>query len=293
MESSEKTKEIVRLYQSNCTLSQIAKKLRPLSREKVKLILQENGISLRRTTTKKINEKYFDVIDTPNKAYFLGMLFADGCVYEMNGRIAGFRITLKKSDRIIVDEFAKSIESDYKVSDLIRSDCEDQVSTAITNFHLAKRLNELGCTPRKSLTAKFPTLPDSMLPHFIRGYYDGDGSISSSHKHYVYPCVTMCASLEFSNHISELFKTLGITSHVYFCRNIWKIAFYKRNAMKLLDYIYTPGEFCLPRKHNRYLFFKQYYDHNGYGKIWRPLRQKAWSDFRAEELRAHATIISR
>ena len=58
------------------------------------------------------------------------------------------------------------------------------------------------------------------------------------------------------------------------------MSFNKRNAMLFMNYIYQGANFSLERKYNRFLFFKQYYENAGYGKIWRPIRQKAWNELK-------------
>jgi hypothetical protein len=51
---------------------------------------------------------------------------------------------------------------------------------SVCNQHFSESLNLLGCVPNKSLILKFPTfnqVPDNLIRHFIRGYFDGDGCI--------------------------------------------------------------------------------------------------------------------
>lgn len=57
-------------------------------------------------------------------------------------------------------------------------------------------LTALGCVERKSLTLQFPMLPSSLNPHFIRGYFDGDGSICID-KRYGTPTVSLVGNPEF------------------------------------------------------------------------------------------------
>ena len=48
---------------------------------------------------------------------------------------------------------------------------------AIDNATVCADLRQLGVTPRKSLTITFPEMPPDMVRHFIRGCWDGDGSV--------------------------------------------------------------------------------------------------------------------
>lgn len=44
-------------------------------------------------------------------------------------------------------------------------------------------LSKHGCVPNKSLILKFPTtLPNELVNDFIRGYFDGDGSVYINNK---------------------------------------------------------------------------------------------------------------
>lgn len=50
---------------------------------------------------------------------------------------------------------------------------------SITNKHISKQVETLGLVKAKSLKVTFPTfLPDSLIPHFVRGYFDGNGSVN-------------------------------------------------------------------------------------------------------------------
>ena len=67
----------------------------------IKNILNKNNIEYNKKIYRKhiINEKYFDSIDSEDKAYFLGLLFADGCVAKNGYNIC---LTLKNNDKHIL-----------------------------------------------------------------------------------------------------------------------------------------------------------------------------------------------
>ena len=97
------------------------------------------------------------------------------------------RIALQEKDRDILEKIRIDIGSNkplcLKSSENKRNngewyDYKDQYALDVCNKHWCERLSELGCVPNKSLVLKFPDyLSDEMLPHFIRGYFDGDGCI--------------------------------------------------------------------------------------------------------------------
>lgn len=134
------------------------------------------------------NEDYFENIDTEHKAYWLGFLMADGCVLETvyrNGeRIpATLQIALGIQDIEIIKRFKKDISLNKEIITGFHRNPTNNTETEHCKITAGSRkmcsdLVKHGCTPRKSLTLKFPnTVPDNLIRHFIRGYFDGDGSV--------------------------------------------------------------------------------------------------------------------
>lgn len=124
-----------------------------------------------------LNENYFENIDTKDKAYFLGLLYADGC----NTR-TGLSINLNIKDGYIIEKFKKYINTNIpiKIITFKKENHSPQSNLQITSKKMSLDLIKLGCVPAKSLILKFPTeeqIPKHLIHHFIRGYFDGDGSI--------------------------------------------------------------------------------------------------------------------
>lgn len=97
------------------------------------------------------DETYFDEINTPEKAYFLGLFYADGCNHEhpTTGEIS---ISLQIEDRCVIDKLKKEIKSNYPL--LIRKDLnenhEDQIRFYVYGKHIAEALEKQGCNKRKT-----------------------------------------------------------------------------------------------------------------------------------------------
>lgn len=127
----------------------------------------------------KFNEHIFDVIDTEEKAYWLGFIFADGYI---SSRDNGFELSLKGSDIEHLHKFNKFMEhnkDNVKLGEVKNKDKTFlRCRWGIVNKHLWNTLNNLGCTPRKSLTLQFPNISEELEIPFIRGYFDGDGCLS-------------------------------------------------------------------------------------------------------------------
>jgi intein-encoded DNA endonuclease-like protein len=174
--------KICGLYKNGNTQPKIAK-IVGLSQAQISRILSKNKIKIRpnRGNLKyQINDKYFDKINSIEKAYFLGLLYADGT----NKQCKAFSITLIEKDKHILDKFAKAL---YKDKYHIRTTKSKSISQNnfcclyVSNKKLSKQLNNLGCVPNKSVKGLFfpkeNILPKRFIPYFIRGYFDGDGSV--------------------------------------------------------------------------------------------------------------------
>ena len=123
-----------------------------------------------------LDENYFSKIDTDIKAYFLGFIAADGNIRK---DFLKMRIELNIQDYSHLEKFRKSIQGENPIVESIRPKNHScYIDVNCKDFCLA--LNNLGITPKKSLTLKidFSLIPKELRNHFIRGYFDGDGSIN-------------------------------------------------------------------------------------------------------------------
>lgn len=139
----------------------------------------------------KANFNYFDVIDTPNKAYWLGFLFADGYIAKRirktnagNERIEyNLKISVKDDDNEILIKLAKDLESNYPIHYYdVKSSFGDlkEARLFITNKYMVEKLyNEYGIVPNRTSIQKIvERLPENLYRYFILGLFDGDGSFS-------------------------------------------------------------------------------------------------------------------
>lgn len=119
-------------------------------------------------------ESYFENIDTPAKAYFLGFIAADGCIYRPNDTRQGIvRINIHRQDEYILETFKRELGYDRPVS---RSQGKYS-SIEVSSDKMCSDLERLGLAPRKTYGNTVPSIDDTAMKYFIRGYFDGDGSI--------------------------------------------------------------------------------------------------------------------
>lgn len=231
-------------------------------------LLQTTGVKLRNESQSRqrysIKEDYWDDIDTQNKAYFLGFLFADGNNSSSKNTI---RLSLKEDDREILEKLRieigsnrplRFLSSEQKRQKDVGYNYKDQYALEVFNKHWCERLTELGCVPNKSLILRFPNyLDENLIPHFIRGYFDGDGCIvnlsNGGHN------INLTSTKDFCVAIQEVvLQTLGIKSYLYPASNnngittVWELR--KKDDIKtFLDWIYQDAELYLERKHDLYI----------------------------------------
>jgi hypothetical protein len=163
-------------YNKGLSLQQLGKKY-GWNSAWIHTMFRRNNISIRDLSkshiVKDCDYSFFSKIDNEAKAYFLGFLYADGSITHNS-----MKLTLHKKDFHILKDFKKAIGSAHAfVND------RGYMRFCINNKQLYNDLLKQGCGHKKSLTLKFPTLeqvPKNLLPHFIRGFFDGDGSINYS-----------------------------------------------------------------------------------------------------------------
>jgi hypothetical protein len=130
------------------------------------------------TKRSRFNDKFFETIRTEKQAYWLGFIFADGCVLQTkykNKNINALRIGLCTKDLDHLQLFLKDINSHHSVC-LSKRDNSCRVSLESTK--LISDLIKLGCVPRKTnKLSDLPLIPRRLIRHFIRGYFDGDGYV--------------------------------------------------------------------------------------------------------------------
>lgn len=260
--SDEETNEIIQLYQSGMSTVKIGKQFN-VGHKKIASVLEENGIPRTGVSRRKykINENYFDKIDSPNKAYILGFLFADG---HNEIKKATVSISLQEEDKEILELMRQEIGSEKPLEYLDYSNKNDfgyhyknQYRLMFFNKHICDTLNDIGMLSNKSLSLTFPDIHASLYQHFIRGYFDGDGSVCFSKNG---NCIVTITSTEsFCNSVKEiLFEQLGIYTGIYNASNnngITKVASIsgKNQVQKFGEYIYKDADMFLSRKYNKFL----------------------------------------
>nr|ABL87134.1 intron-encoded putative endonuclease [Staphylococcus phage 812]ABL87137.1 intron-encoded putative endonuclease [Staphylococcus phage 812] len=184
--TSKQKQDILRMYtEESMSIAEIKTVYTTHSRE-ISKILRDFGIDTSyyqsRRVNRNINKDFFEVIDTEEKAYILGLLMADGCVrYRREGQCY---LTLELIDKEIVERVQKELNSDSKIyeSHRKRDYIKNEKSTytfSVTDKKLCNDLAKYGIIPMKTKKTDWLTqdIPYDLRKHYLRGLFDGDGSI--------------------------------------------------------------------------------------------------------------------
>lgn len=264
---------IITLYNGGLSCKKISEEF-SVAEPTIRKLLIKNNIKIRSLREahliKKFDESFFNKIDSEAKAYWLGFIYADGSV-RVNVHKRGYKsyvTTIAQAEKEPLEKFIKCIaQSDIKITEyLVKKTNSIVYSISLNSETLFNDLNNQGCIPNKSLVLKFPTkIPDELVHHFIRGYFDGDGSVYKSDNVVKYQThtatyagcdVSICGTLEF---LTELKNNLvfmgerGIHKEKRKLTNTWtlRLSGHKR-VILFYDYIYKDASIFLQRKKDKF-----------------------------------------
>lgn len=206
-----------------------------------------------------LNEDFFNEINSQEKAYILGYLYADG--YNNTERGAVTLTISKKDEHILYDmkQYFTEVPIKNYVSKSGYKPGQIESRLRIDSIKISTQLERLGCGNNKSLNLQFPNfISIDMMPHFIRGYLDGDGCISISNNRCA---VSIIGSLDFVKSFIDYVKCkLNLIFHISFYKKNDSIADgycnNRNDCLVFLDWIYKDSKIHLDRKYKKYLELK-------------------------------------
>ena len=148
--------------------------------ETIQKVVRKYGIARKAGHKNLINHSYFKNIDTPEKAYFLGLLLTDGNVHydkRKENRQPSIQIALKGEDIDILEKFKQELQTDNKIS-VYTGDGRFECVFIVHSLEMAQDLEKYDIKPRKTfLINKMPEVPKQYIRDLIRGIFDGDGTV--------------------------------------------------------------------------------------------------------------------
>lgn len=208
---------------------------------------------------------FFEDINSEEKAYWLGYIAADGNVYSNKQRrnySAGSTLKIVSKDKEHLEKFKRSIQSDAKIERIVNfkgySNGNAVYRIEIYSNKICEDLIKLGIVPNKSLVLKPPKIKREFYKDFIRGYFDGDGSIYKTKTNYGFSLVGTKEMLEW------VIKVLDIETNIKKDirtgnKNTYYISIAGTNKpYKTYKKIYEDSKIYLDRKYQLYQQLKEY-----------------------------------
>lgn len=256
-----------------------------LGRSKTAIDLKINRLGLKKDRY-EYDHSYFHNIDSQDKAYWLGFFYADGCVHKSETcKSTSYEacIKLQASDDGHLRKFNKCIGGNVDVQYETHKCSFNGVETYSASIRLFSKeifedLVSHGCVPAKSFTIRFPELREDLIPHFVRGYFDGDGCFCKDSNSRNVASVNFCsASEQFLQDMRTILYQHSIQSYITDEKGRNTFRLYIRgmeNCDKMLSFLYHDAITYLDRKYVKAI---QFYEDNQIAQ--RLLRRSVMSGF--------------
>lgn len=208
------------------------------------------------------NDKFFSNINSEKKAYWLGFIFADGCIRNSQNLL---EICLAEKDVEHIKKFNSDISSTYKIykrSSKLNNKVFYSYRLYVVSKQILRDISKFNCIENKTyLATEIYNFNDYELNRaFLRGIFDGDGSISIDKRK---PGSRICKASLTSISDTILMQYIKIAEKCLDCKIKYKI--YKRSEGSyslqlndkntrdtLLDFLYKDATIYLDRKYNIY-----------------------------------------
>lgn len=244
---------IDRHFKDSVPIYKIAKE-NNVTRKCIQNYFRQKGLVGNNLNYKVSDTTVFSQIDTEEKAYWLGFLYADGAISK-NNRV--LELSLKISDIEHLKKFKLFLSSNIEIkTDLYR--CR----FIIGSKQLCNDLIKLGCYNCKSLSLEFPLekqVSKYLQIHFIRGYFDGDGCINNPLKN-GYSC-SVLGTINVLSAIKNITNLQSIQVKKS-TSNCYMLNLHGNNSRNFLTLLYKNSSVYLERKYYRFLINIACYNRN-------------------------------
>lgn len=269
-------KEIIKLYNRGYGLDKIVEILHlPFSFDKVRSILKENNVHIRNVQEAaqikimpdlrkyKINDEYNFI--SHNGAWLLGMYMADG--YMPITKSAKHRVTLalQRQDENCLELIKKELEYTGPIYQYESSNGYPESSLSFSSFRIREEMEKYGIVNRKTYKEiHIPNIPKEFKIDFIRGFFDGDGSIfeiASEKK--IGSSFTSASKIILEEIADFLYQEYGLKKPTIHKQErnmaVYDIRYYKADTLKLGSIFYDNDYISLPRKKNKFFMLRKKY----------------------------------
>lgn len=231
--------------------------------------------ALRRTNTQQrapadrnrlyyIDGKTFDIIDTQDKAYWWGFLYADSSINKRS-----LTLGLKRADEHHIIKLKEFLKSEHPVRQriaIVNGTKYLKSQLSVTDEHMVNRLRELGIIAYRPYPDKVTSnLSPHLVSHWIRGYFDGDGYVAplKNKKGTKQGSIKILGQTILLQWVRYIFHTYCQTNIEQKIRNaghsqkMWTLDYSGRKQCERIgDFLYKDANIFLERKHIRFLEYK-------------------------------------
>lgn len=270
----ESLKEASEYYvNSNASVIDCAKKFK-IGKNTLRTYLKEHNLIKNLKHYQKdisYDEKFFDNIDTEEKAYWLGFIMADGYTrLNKKNNPAQTSIEINKKDVEILNAFKNSVKSNHIIRErsrrTINGKTSELCSITISSQHFTSKLISYGVIPNKTyigfINEEIFNDNEELIFHYLRGYSDGDGTINKNRGSYVFKLVIKSESI--LNTIKNWIKKYcNIDPKIILWKDKLGSAYRlsiqnKKEYFIFLDKLYKNANIYLERKYQIYLDHKKF-----------------------------------
>ena len=268
--SEEIKQKIIKDYQNNISLRNLEKKYN-VSRSTISLYLERKGIKkIKGNHYRKYfhDEDFFEKIDSEEKAYWLGFMFADGYIVDNEKRYGqdAFGLALAKDSIDSLEKFKKSIKATNPITwDTSKKGSQPQGRLLMRSQKTVNDLIDKGCVKQKSLILRPPkNIPDDLIRHFIRGFFDGDGSLIKYErtKNSIAYSINITSTYEMVKWIKQVFQMGQIFPEKRREQTWYFTVGGNQQVIKLYHYLYDEATIWMDRKYNRFQELLNKYSEN-------------------------------
>ena len=177
----EKHNKIIDLYLKENSIPEIHK-ITNISGITIKKVLIENKIELRKYSNKNLRKRNIDLtifeqIDTHDKAYLLGLICSDGSISN-----CGRKFQISSKDKEMLENCKLILKSEHKLMERFGIDKRTgrghmKYTVNFCSIKIVNDLKKLGISNNKSFNCPMPKIDDIYFWSFLRGLFDGDGSV--------------------------------------------------------------------------------------------------------------------
>lgn len=252
------------------SISRVSEKF-GINKKTLSKYLKEKGVEIISNRNRcNFSESVFDTIDSEEKAYWLGFMYADGYVLAKKPKF-GLSLSLKDINHLKkFNDFLKypkglNIKETHQFGskEHVNKNGETlyMVTTEIQNQHTYDALVSKGVVPNKSLILTFPDInvftSESLVYHFIRGYFDGDGTLGLYNHSKTNP--NLEESLSFvgtKDFLKGVQKYLGegyLMQKKNCNENTYRLGYSTKKAFNAAKLMYENATIYLDRKYNIYI----------------------------------------